>query len=347
MRSPRGVLLFVSLMASVFAYSSHESTATAGGDDWDDDSDCDGVDVREMNFPVSLSDGHQYRVAGYAYTSRHVKHRTVQLLVHGATYNHSYWDGPELGKKDYSYAREMAKRGYLVIAIDQLGTGHSDKPDGDFFSLQEAASSLHQVAGQVRSWAGPRSKLAFVGHSNGSVTSIYTQGTYGDADLLITTGWVHGFRGLPVDPSDPEIQGAVATPYINFRGPKRDALMYFTPKTDAAMISYDDAHLTDTMPRHQFFDLIGIHGEIAALGPGGMTTSTRSQQVRVPTLVQVGERDDAIAPPTAGPPSEAAFYPNVRDLTVHKLSQIGHCVNLHVNHKESWKDIDRWISAHD
>lgn len=303
--------------------------------------------MTEISFDVMLSDAHRYKVAGYVYASPHVRHRTIQLLVHGATYNHSYWDAPDIHGNDYSYAREMARRGYVVVSIDQLGAGKSDKPDGDFFSLDEAASSLHQVAQQVRRWGGRHAKLAYVGHSNGSVTSIYAQGTYGDADLLVTTGWVHGFRGLPVDPTDPDIQAAVATPYIDFRGPKRDVLMYFTPKADPSMIAYDDAQLTDSMPRRQFFDLIGVHGEITALGPGGMTMQTRSQQVRVPTLVQVGERDDLIAPPTAGPPDEAAFYPNVRDFTKVVLPQIGHCVNLHRNHDESWDGIDRWLSARD
>src|SRR5262249_18006707 len=157
--------------------------------------------VQNITFHVTLSDAHDYRVTGYLYAPHHVRHRTVQFLVHGATYNHLYWDPAEINHRKYSYAREMAKRGYVVVSIDQLGTGNSDKPDGDFFSLTEAASTLHQIAGQVRSYGGPNAKLAYIGHSNGSVTSIFAQGTYGDADLLVSTGWVHGFRGLPVDPT--------------------------------------------------------------------------------------------------------------------------------------------------
>ncbi len=317
-----------------------------------DEQDCDEqadamITVQKVSFPVTLSDSRTYQVAGYIYRAPKVKHRTVQLLVHGATYNHLYWDAAAVNGVDYSYARAMARRGYLVIAIDQLGAGASDKPDGDFFGLDDAARALHQVAGQVRTLGGPETKLALIGHSNGAVTAIYAQGTYRDADVLVSTGWVHGFRPLPVNPADPDIQAAVSTPYINFRGPKRNVLMYFPAQTDLQMIAYDEATLTDSMPRRQFFDLIGIHGEITGLGPGGQTTRTRSQQVTVPTLVQEGERDDLIAPPTSGPPSEQAFYPLVADFTKQVLPQIGHCYNLHLNHDEGWKSIDRWLKKHE
>lgn len=372
MRSSRGLTILAGLfvVASVVGARTPPAAAHGNGDrdrdhdrdhdrDRDDDRDCDdrwddgpshgdrGVTVESIRFRVTLSDAHTYRIAGYVYAPRHPRHRTVQLLVHGATYNHLYWDAADIRHKRYSYAREMARRGYVVVAIDQLGAGNSDKPDGDFFSLADAASSLHQISGRIRAYGGHRAKLAYVGHSNGSVTSIYAQGTYGDADLLVTTGWVHGFRGLPVDPTDPAVQAAIATPYINLRGPLRNNIMYYTPKADPAMIAYDTAVLTDSMPRHQFLDLIGIHADITSLGPGGMTQATRSQLVRVPTLVQAGERDDYIAPANAGPPNERAFYPLVQDFSFQTLPEMGHVDNLHVNHDESWDGIDAWLSAHE
>jgi pimeloyl-ACP methyl ester carboxylesterase len=242
----------------------------------------------------------------------------------------------------------MAQRGYVVLAIDQLGAGASSKPDGDFFSLDEAASALHQVARYIRTAApGGCTKLAYVGHSNGSVTSIYAQATYGDADGLVTTGWVHGFRDLPLDPTNPDVQAAVATPYINLHGPIRSGLMYYAPGTasDPAMVAYDDANLVTRMPRHQFFDLIGVHADITALGPGGMTTLTRSQGVKVPVMVQAGDHDDHIAPASAAlaAPTEQAFYSSAPDFELQVLTNIGHCVNLHYDHEQSWDGIDDWI----
>lgn len=309
--------------------------------------------VREIpfHFPVQLSDGQTYQMAAYLYVSYPVRHRTVQLLVHGATYNHLYWDTPDIDGHAYSYARDMARRGYVVISIDQLGTGASDKPDGDFFGLDEAARSLHQAASQVRAvsegFCGPSAKLAYVGHSNGSVTSIYAQGTYGDADELVSTGWHHGFRGLPVDPTDPALGAVLANPYIGLGGPPRDALMYFLPSMNPDVIEYDHAHLNDVMPRHQFLDLIGVHIDITSQGPGGMTMATRSQQVSVPVLVQVGDHDELIAPAAAAqqPPGENAFFPSSPDFTLQTLSSIGHTFNLHTTNEQSWDGIDQWLDA--
>jgi len=308
------------------------------------------VTVSRLDFPVRLSDGRLYTVAGYLYLAPlQVRHRTLQLLVHGATYDHRYWDAPAINGVDYSYARDMAKRGYVVLAIDQLGAGASSKPGGDFFGLAEAAAALHQVARTIRLIAPAGcTDLAYVGHSNGSVTAIYAQATYGDAQGLISTGWVHGFRPLPIDPADPVIGAVVATPYIDFGRAVsiREAIMYYAPGSaaDPAMVAYDNASLLTTMPRRQFFDLIGISADIAGRGPGGMTELTKSQAVRVPVLVQAADRD-VIAPSSAAlaPPTEQAFYPAASSFELQLLTNVGHVVNLHYDHRQSWDGIDQWL----
>ncbi|MGH9898830.1 MAG: alpha/beta hydrolase [Pyrinomonadaceae bacterium] len=309
------------------------------------------VIVSRIEVPVRLSDGNVYTVAGYLYIApTNIRHRTLQLLVHGATYDHRYWDGPTINGIDYSYARNMARRGYVLFAIDQLGSGASSKPDGDFFNLAEAASALHQVAQGIRLIApGGCDKLAYVGHSNGSLTAISAQATYGDADGLVTTGWDHPFHPVPIDPNDPAIQEAFSHPYVDLGGPLqpvREGLFYFAPgsASDPAAIAFDSANLANTMPRAQFLDLLGITIDIASRGPGGMTALTKSQGVRVPVLVQVGDHD-VIAPSSAAlaAPTERAFYPASPDFELQLLTNIGHGVNLHFAHEASWDGIDRWL----
>src|ERR1700728_5237486 len=46
----------------------------------------------------------------------------VQVLIPGATYNHTYWEFPISG---YSYADWMTAHGHAVFAIDRLDTGRS------------------------------------------------------------------------------------------------------------------------------------------------------------------------------------------------------------------------------
>lgn len=69
----------------------------------------------------------------------------LQVAVHGATHYHLYWDIPAFNGITYSHARYMARHGYTVLAIDQLGAGASAQPDGDTVTLPETASALHQV----------------------------------------------------------------------------------------------------------------------------------------------------------------------------------------------------------
>jgi hypothetical protein len=46
---------------------------------------------------------------------------TVQLLIHGATYNQSYWDFGTIDGVSCSYARDIAAAGYPTFAIDEIG----------------------------------------------------------------------------------------------------------------------------------------------------------------------------------------------------------------------------------
>ena len=124
-----------------------------------------------------------------------------------------------------------------MLAIDQLGTGASSQPDGDFVTLDETASALHQVLASLRDEGNPTGHafedVALVGHSNGSLTSVYATGTYHDADALVTTAWMHVPHPLPFDPG--AILSVLTTPYIPataFSKEFRTAIFYHVPTTD-------------------------------------------------------------------------------------------------------------------
>ena len=124
--------------------------------DGDDDERRDGdVQVDQVFFPVQLSDGNTYQIAGYLYHQGPPANSVIQVAVHGATHFHLYWDNPPINGISYSYARYMARRGYTVLAIDQLGTGASSQPDGDFVNLDQTANALHQVLASLRTPHNP------------------------------------------------------------------------------------------------------------------------------------------------------------------------------------------------
>jgi len=309
--------------------------AAAYADGSDDD---DRIDVDQVFFPVTLSDGNVYRIAGYVYHDGPVESRILQVTVHGATHYHLYWDIPRIDGISYSYARYMARRGYTVIAIDQLGTGASSQPDGDFVTLDETALALHQVLASLRSEHNPThhafKRIALVGHSNGSLTSIYETGTYHDANALATTAWEHSPHPLPFNPAT-DILPLLTTPYIpadTFPEAFLTATFYYVPSTDPAMLDFEFNSLTAVQARAQFIDLFRF----------GLNTSlTRSVNVDVPVLVQGGDFD--VLQPSAFLAPEPTYYPNAPSVTLQYLTAMGHNVNGHRNHLQSWTGIDQWL----
>ncbi|KAK7699567.1 hypothetical protein SLS64_011520 [Diaporthe eres] len=96
------------------------------------------------------------------------KAKTVQLLTHGATLDHTYWDIAP----GYSYVDAATAAGYATLSYDQLGVGISDHPDP--IQVVQAASQVavtHELVGLLR--AGKLGgfhfdKVVGVGHSAGS-----------------------------------------------------------------------------------------------------------------------------------------------------------------------------------
>lgn len=308
-----------------------------GDDDGDERRDRD-VQVDQVFFPVQLSDGNTYQIAGYLYHKGPPANSVIQVAVHGATHFHLYWDNPPINGVSYSYARYMARRGYTVLAIDQLGTGASSQPDGDFVNLDQTANALHQVLASLRTPHNPThhrfDQIALVGHSNGSLTSVYATGTYHDADALVTTAWLHVPHPLPFNPGD--IIAQLTTPYIPataFSKEFRTFLFYHVPTTDPDFIDFEQDHLGPAVQaRAQFIDLF----------TAGLNSSlSRSSGVTVPVLVQNGDFD--ALQPSAFMPDEPTFYPNADEVTLDFLTDVGHNINGHRNHLQSWRGIDHWL----
>ncbi|MCJ1310978.1 hypothetical protein MMC25_004647 [Agyrium rufum] len=123
--------------------------------------------------------------------------QTVQLLIHGATLDHTYWDTAP----GYSYVDAVADAGYATFSYDALGTGLSDHPD----PLQVVQAPLHvEVAHQMiyalreATLEGRKFKhLTGVGHSAGStimqgVTTKYPA----DYDAIILSGTSTSFASI-------------------------------------------------------------------------------------------------------------------------------------------------------
>src|SRR6266568_974799 len=91
--------------------------------------------VRE---PVSFSVtnlGHTYTIRGELVRPRAGCSKSVLLAMHGLSYGAWAWDFP-INPDTYSVAQALAKRGYALLTVDELGYGASagagsaDHPNG-------------------------------------------------------------------------------------------------------------------------------------------------------------------------------------------------------------------------
>lgn len=340
------VLLFASLLlttisGAVFAQSSDSL-----------------VDVQRVAFPVTLADNQTYTLVGYLYMPHGNPNNlpqcgkrsdTVQVTLSGATYNHKYWDandGGPINGATYSYARYMAGQCYGVLTLDRLGTGESSRPSGDFINKTVEADALAQVLSALRTTHNPAhrkfKRIVLVGHSFGSFLSVFTLGEYGNvADGLVVTGWIQSPGTVPLTPE--YVQQLLQTPYITVVPEVRAALYYSPAAADPAVIAYDNANLSDTLPRGFFLDGVGVFTARALGDVAQIKALTKSDQVNVPVFVQLGDND--VLFPSALAVNEASFYSNAPLVNVDNLTNIGHGFNLHTNHLTGWQHIDAWIDG--
>lgn len=306
---------------------------------------------KRVDFVVTLSDDQDYTVAGHLSMKLGGKcgllpPKTLQVLLHGGTYDHEYWDGPQINGERYSYADYMTERCYAVLALDMLGAGASSAPPGDLADLAESASALEQVLTQVRSvgpcWDPLFEKIALVGHSMGTITSVYTLGSYGPvADALVATGWAHAPRIIPIDPE--AFAEPLQQPYVVIPPPVRALLFYYPPTSDPDVIAYDNANMVSGLPRGLMLDVLDMMTALAIGDPEGINGLSLVDQVEVPVLSQLGQYDILASADVAA--AESAFYSSSPDVTVKVLPDVGHDLNLHLDRTAGWAQIDAWIAA--
>ncbi|KAI4172208.1 MAG: hypothetical protein LQ346_008640, partial [Caloplaca aetnensis] len=116
---------------------------------------------------------------------------TVQLLTHGGTLDHTYWDIAP----GYSYVDTATSAGYATLSYDRLGTGLSDHPDPlQTVQLPLQVELAHQIVQKLRtgSMSGRQfrvSKVVGVGHSLGGALTQAVAAKYPkDFDALIIQG---------------------------------------------------------------------------------------------------------------------------------------------------------------
>lgn len=330
-------LLVIALLALACILPAHVAMAQGIGNS---------ITVEKVTFPVTVG-GQAYEIVGYLYYEHSLDKRPLQVLVHGATYNHTYWDFPypEAGSAEYSYARYMAARGYSVLAIDQLGAGESSKPAPVFdpttglniaVTLYDTASAIHQVLTALRSGDNPIDRafdrIVLVGHSAGSVNAIYVQATWHDADALVVTAARHLVPPLAAPPGlDALVLALLPYPYFPLDATIRTALFHSAAHADAEVLDLDNA-TSD----------LWTNGQLLTTFMGFLNPAIdQVGQVTGPVLMQLGEFD-ALFPAGQHEIETALWHPDAK-LKIKDIARIGHSFNLHYRREASWEQIDEWI----
>jgi pimeloyl-ACP methyl ester carboxylesterase len=220
---------------------------------------------------------------------------TVQLLVHGATYNHLYWNFP-YGDGYYSYVDAATAAGYATFDIDRIGDGNSSHPPSSELDLTAGAVSLHDAVTALRDGGVDGHQfqhVIMVGHSMGSVEAWIEAATYHDVDAVIITGALHGINPALPALAQADVYSAVDDPkfadsgldpgYLTTRPGTREALFYDPATADPAVVALDEAD-KDTSTVGELDGLLALESEPPAEQP--------SYQINVPVLVVVGADDN-------------------------------------------------------
>ncbi|KAI0022169.1 alpha/beta-hydrolase [Xylariomycetidae sp. FL0641] len=294
--------------------------------------------------------------------------RTVQLLTHGATLDHGYWD---LAPPGHSYADAAAAAGHATLAYDQLGVGRSAHPD-PVQTVQAAAQAavLQALAERLRGrgrgpgLAGRRfARVVGVGHSAGSTLTQAVAAREGGPRLLdavLATGTSADAAGVPLALAALNLVVANTLPAEAHPGFARLPPGYLAPATAAGVqlafyrhpgTGFDAGVFAAQAARRQT-NTLGVLltlGDLAAVPAAGFAG---------PVAVVNGERDLVFCggdcrrrPPDRSLEARRAFYPAAAPpppgvAPTYLATGAGHAIAAHRSAPDSFRYMLRFLQAH-
>ena len=258
----------------------------------------------------------------------------VLVCLPGGAMTRKYWDLRAEGDDSFSFAREMARRGFASVLIDHLGVGESSRPadgyrlTGELVARANAkatAAALERIrnGSAINGLASiPHVRSAGIGHSMGAMLTILQQAAARQHAGIAVLGF--STRGLP-EYLTPEARKIAADLQAGRREAPRLAQQMFGEPYPKIGRSSDGSQL-----------YAGLHAEPAGIQaikaarerllpvpayesmlPGNV--GPEAARIDVPVFVGLGELD------MAGPPLDApkAFTASPA-VTFHLLPQAGH-----------------------
>jgi pimeloyl-ACP methyl ester carboxylesterase len=246
-------------------------TAAPGGAAPHEAADAAPAVCRDVTIPVSLTGTGPTTDQLYGRLCTPPGATTLQVLLSGITYDHTYWDlpGSSADPTQYSYVAHANAAGFATLALDRIGIGRSSHPNGLLVTINTDAATTHQAIQAMRH-DGFRT-VVLVGHSYGSWTTWYEASSYHDVDAVVLSGVSHGvnvtatLRLAPIllHPAtlDPELGSHYPDPtYLTTPPGMRDEMFHSPERVDPTLVAFDEAHKsTVTVGEIDDFPLILAH----------------------------------------------------------------------------------------
>jgi pimeloyl-ACP methyl ester carboxylesterase len=277
----------------------------------------------------------------------HRKHRTLQVLVHGMTYNKEMWAG--FGFSDaYNWHAYATRAGYHTIALNRLGRGplthYPDPVRENQSALQDKLTQ--ELLRQLRQggFAGLRlpkfDKIVYVGHSFGSALGNHVaRDNPGAADAYVLTGY-SSTVALPINLQLDFASAAIVNP-ARFPGLP---LGYWAGQNVPVRTSYCYAGNFDPALPQVDFDNHDTFAVGEGVSPG---FEMRVTAFVGPVLVVTGDLDVLFCPEGAAACPET--LERTRDLfplanfSTMMPKDVGHSLTLHLSAPEVINGVHEWL----
>jgi pimeloyl-ACP methyl ester carboxylesterase len=270
----------------------------------------------------------------------------LQILLHGAGYDHRYWDWPAEPER-HSYVTWAAENGIATLNLDRVGSGTSSHPPGRENNVFAQADVLRQIVDTARrglECAPQFSRVITVGHSLGSLIGGLEAAEHGNVDAVVLTGYfpldgrasrtdeVVEAAFMPAVDALPALHGLVDDDYRAARS--RDIMLF---KSDAA---------SDVLAMDDLIKGTTTRGELRDTRATG--SSIRASEV--PTLVVAGQHDpllvDRRVDQDAHDTARRAAQACPAHFNFHVVDAAGHNLNLQRNCHEFYRQMNDWLGSH-
>lgn len=261
--------------------------------------------------------------------------KTVVTMVHGATYNHNYWDFAY--KPDtYSFSKKLNGAGYATFVIDRLGAGNSTVPPSSQLNLSVEARQLHEVVQGLRAGrigGTGFGKVVLAGYSLGSAVSSIEASTYQDVDAVLISALGHfnnpdGQQAIIENGHSPNVDPVLSgrheydDGYATTKPGSRKTVFYADQPMDPGVLEEDE--------RTKDANVFSEASDPLILDPAV------SKGIKVPVMFALGDHDPLMcgegyedcSSQEALRAQEAPFFTSAPSFDVLLLPDSGHGLNL-------------------